>query len=122
MASEKTVTTVTEEKTNKYEISSGRGSYIREQTSASRDPLASLYCYLEKSESLNIPDELQVPNRVVDEEGKNEEEDAEEQSEDAAHRSIFIGVKETEVSEFADEHEDIHTPSIIEGNEVEVEG
>ena len=42
------VTTVTEEKTNKYEIISGRRSYISEQTSASRSPLARLYSSLEK--------------------------------------------------------------------------
>ena len=33
----------------------------------------------------------------------------------------MIGVREAEVSEFADEHEVIHTPSIIEGDEVEFE-
>ena len=62
-----------------------------------------------------------MPNRVGYEEGEDEEEDAEEQSEDAAQGSIFIGVKETEVSEFEDEHEVIHTTSIIEGDEVEEE-
>ena len=71
MASEKTVTTVTEEKTNKYEINKGRRSYISEPTSASRDPVASLYSYLERKETLNVPDELQVPNRVVYEEERN---------------------------------------------------
>ena len=75
---------------------------------------------MERNEILNDPDKLQVPNRVVYEEGEDEEEEAEEQSEDAAHGSIFIGVKETEVSEFADEHEVIHTTSIIERDEVEV--
>ena len=75
MASERTVTTVTEEKTNKYEIKRGRRSYISEPTSASRDPVARLYSYLERKETLNVPDELQVPNRVVDEEGEEEGEE-----------------------------------------------
>ena len=42
---------------------------------ASRDPVARLYSYLEKGESLNVPDELQGPNRVVYEEGEEEEEE-----------------------------------------------
>ena len=47
--------------------------YIRERTSASRDLVASLYSYLQRKETLNVPDESQVPNRVVDEEGEAEE-------------------------------------------------
>ena len=71
-ASEKTVATVTEEKTNKYKVNTVRRSYIREQTPASRDPVERLYAFLEKKETLNVPDKLQVPNRVVDEEGEEE--------------------------------------------------
>ena len=51
---------------------------MSKQTSASRNLLANLYSYLEKSESLNVPDKLQVPNRVVYEEGEEEEEELEE--------------------------------------------
>ena len=38
VASEKTVTTATAQKTKKYEIDGGRRNYVREQTSASREP------------------------------------------------------------------------------------
>ena len=37
-------------------------------------PVARRYSYWEKKESLKLPEELPVPNRVVDEEGEVEEE------------------------------------------------
>ena len=58
VTSEKTVATVTAEKRNMYEINRERRSYIREQTSASRDPVGSLYSYLERKETLKLPEEL----------------------------------------------------------------
>ena len=73
-SSEKTVATVTAEKRNKYETNRERRSYITEQTSASRDPVGSLYSYLERKETLKVPEEVPVPNRVVDEEGEEREE------------------------------------------------
>ena len=63
------------EKANKYEFNRGRRSYIRKPTSASREPVGILYSYLERKETLNVPDESQVPNRVVDEESEENEEE-----------------------------------------------
>ena len=74
VASEKTVTTATAQKTKKYEINRGRRNYVREQPSASREPVPRRYSYLEKKETLKVPEEVQVPKRVVDEEGEAEEE------------------------------------------------
>ena len=54
VASEKTVTTATAQKRNKYEFNRGRRNYVREQTSASREPVP---CLLYTS----------VPTRVVSE-------------------------------------------------------
>ena len=82
MASEKTVTTATAQKTNKYDINRGRRrSYIRESTLASREPVARRYSYLERKETLNVPNESQVPNRVRDEESEEEVEE----------RNYFVG-------------------------------
>ena len=77
----KMVTTATAPKIKKYEIKRGRRSYIRESTLASREPVARRYSYLEKGESLNVPDELRVPDRVRDEEGEEEVEE----------RNYFVG-------------------------------
>ena len=73
MASGNTVTTATAQKTKKYEINRGRRNYVREQTSASKEPVARRYSYLEKKETLKFPEELPVPERVVNEEGEVEE-------------------------------------------------
>ena len=51
VASEKTVTTATAQKTKKYEINRGRRNYVSKQTSVSREPVAS-YSYLESKETL----------------------------------------------------------------------
>ena len=75
MASVKTVTTATAQKTKKHEINRGKGNYVREQPSASREPVVRRYSYLQKSESLKVPEEVQVPNRVVNEEGEAEVEE-----------------------------------------------
>ena len=64
VASEKTVTTATAQKTNKGEINRGRRNYICKPTSASREPVARRYSYLESKETLKVPEELPVPNRV----------------------------------------------------------
>ena len=73
VTSEKTVATVTEDKINKYETNRERRSYLSKPTSASREPIAS-YSYLESKETLKLPEEFPVPNRVVDEEGEAKEE------------------------------------------------
>ena len=75
MASRKTVTTATAQKTRKHEINRGRRNYVREQTSASREPVARRYTYLERKETSDVPVESQVPNRFVDEEGEEKEEE-----------------------------------------------
>ena len=51
-----------------------RFNYVREQTSASREPVARRYSYLESKETLKVPEEVHVPKRVVVEEGEAEEE------------------------------------------------
>ena len=81
VAREKTVTTAAAQKTKKYEINRGRRNYVREQTSASKEPVPRRYSYSEKKESLEVPDEKQVPNRVVSEEGEAEVEE----------RKYFVG-------------------------------
>ena len=43
----KAVTTTTAQKTKKHEINRGRRNYVREQTSASREPVAVSYTHLD---------------------------------------------------------------------------
>ena len=69
----KTVTTATAQKPKKYEFNRGKRNYVREQPSASREPVVRRHSYLEKKEALNVTEEVQVPKRVVDEEGEAEE-------------------------------------------------
>ena len=59
------MTTVREEKTNKFEINRGRRNYIREQTSASREPVVRRYSYSEKKDTLKVPEEVQVPKSCL---------------------------------------------------------
>ena len=77
----RTVTTATAQKPKKYEFNRGKENCFREQPSASREPVVRRYSYLQKSESLEVPEEVQVPNRVV-----NEEEEAE-----VEERNYFVG-------------------------------